>query len=89
MGRAESSLRVACESDLLYLATMTDEGETSELDGARRHFLRATAYMAPAILATITLNKAHAQTSCNPSTCMPGACNPAGCMPLTCMPNGG
>jgi hypothetical protein len=65
---------------------MTDEGETSELDRARRHFLRATAYMAPAILATITLNKAHAQQpSCMPTTnpcapnlgCMPGA----GCMP--------
>jgi len=68
---------------------MTDEGETSELDRARRHFLRATAYVAPAILATITLNKAHAQASCSPSTCMPGVCNPNGCNPLICMPAGG
>ena len=66
---------------------MTDEaGEPSELDRARRHFLKAAAYTAPAILATITVNKAHAQASCSPSTCMPGACNPNGCMPLNCMP---
>jgi hypothetical protein len=78
---------------------MNDGGETNELDRARRHFLRATAYIAPAILATITLNKAHAQASCMPSTCNPGTCNPNGCNPLTCnpvtcnpttcMPNGG
>jgi hypothetical protein len=68
---------------------MTDGGETNELDRARRHFLRATAYMAPAILATITLNKAHAQPSCMPVTCMPATCNPiAPCMPATCMPVG-
>ena len=66
---------------------MNDGGETNELDRARRHFLRAAAYVAPAILATITLNKAHAQASCNPSTCMPGVCNPNGCNPITgCMP---
>ena len=75
---------------------MNDAGETDELDRARRHFLRAATYVAPAILATITLNKAHAQgASCNPSTCNPGVCNPNGCNPVTCnpgspcMPNGG
>lgn len=66
-----------------------DAGEPTELDRARRYFLKAAAYTAPAILATITLNKAHAQTaSCNPSTCMPGACPPNGCNPLNCMPFG-
>ena len=65
-----------------------DVGEPTELDRARRYFLKAAVYTAPAILATITLNKAHAQPSCNPSTCMPGACNPNGCMPLQCMPMG-
>jgi hypothetical protein len=83
------SSRVAGEFELLYLAAMNDAGETNELDRARRHFLRATAYMAPAILATITLNKAHAQASCMPATCMPGACMPTTCMPNTCMPIGG
>ena len=71
---------------------MNDRGETDELDRARRHFLRATAYIAPAILATITLNKAHAQASCMPVTCPPGACGPnAPCVPdgAPCMPNGG
>lgn len=65
-----------------------DVGDTNELDRARRHFLKAAAYTAPAVLATITLNKAHAQTpSCMPSTCMPGICNPNGCNPVTgCMP---
>ena len=69
---------------------MNDRGETDELNRARRHFLRATAYIAPAILATITLNKAHAQTpSCMPVTCMPATCDPvAPCMPATCMPVG-
>ena len=64
---------------------MTDEaGEPNELDRARRHFLKAAAYTAPAVLATITVNKAHAQqASCMPSTCMPGPCNPnVGCMPI-------
>ena len=66
---------------------MNDGGETNELDRARRHFLRATAYVAPAILATITLNKAHAQASCMPVTCAPVGCAPnAGCMPTVCMP---
>jgi len=68
---------------------MNDGGETNELDRARRHFLRATAYMAPAILATVTLNKAHAQApSCMPVACMPAACDPVSCMPATCMPVG-
>ncbi|MGD8317968.1 MAG: hypothetical protein PVH21_00765 [Myxococcales bacterium] len=66
-----------------------DVGDTKELDRARRHFLKAAAYTAPAILATITLNKARAQASCNPSTCMPGTCNPNGCNPLNCMPFAG
>lgn len=66
-----------------------DVGEPNELDRARRHFLKAAAYTAPAVLATITLNKAHAQASCNPSTCMPGVCNPNDCMPLSCNPLGG
>ncbi|UCH29436.1 MAG: hypothetical protein JSV06_14435 [Myxococcales bacterium] len=62
-------------------------GEPNELDRARRHFLRAAAYAAPAILATITVDKAGAQAaSCNPSTCMPGVCNPNNCNPLNCMP---
>ena len=75
---------------MLYLTAMNDGGETNELDRARRHFLRAAAYVAPAILTTITLNKAHAQASCNPSTCMPGVCNPNGCNPVTgCMPVAG
>jgi hypothetical protein len=67
---------------------MTDDaGETNELDRARRYFLKAAAYAAPAVLATITLNKAHAQPSCQPTTCMPGACNPSsGCQPQNCMP---
>jgi hypothetical protein len=66
---------------------MTDEaGEPNELDRARRHFLKGVAYTAPAILATITVNQAHAQPSCNPATCMPGSCNPNGCNPLNCMP---
>ena len=69
---------------------MNDGGETNELDRARRHFLRATAYIAPAILATVTLNKAHAQQpSCMPVTCMPAACDPVSCMPASCMPVGG
>ncbi|MBW1907133.1 MAG: hypothetical protein JRJ24_17890 [Deltaproteobacteria bacterium] len=73
-----------------YLAAMNDGGETNELDRARRHFLRATAYIAPAILATVTLNKAHAQQpSCMPVTCMPAACDPISCMPASCMPVGG
>ncbi|MBW2687767.1 MAG: hypothetical protein JRE19_17910 [Deltaproteobacteria bacterium] len=65
---------------------MNDGGETNELDRARRHFLRAATYVAPAILATITLNKAHAQASCNPTTCNPGVCNPNNCNPATCNP---
>ncbi len=68
---------------------MNDGGGTNELDRARRHFLKAAGYIAPAILATITLNKAHAQASCMPATCMPGACMPTTCMPNTCMPIGG
>jgi hypothetical protein len=69
---------------------MNDGGETNELDRARRHFLRAAAYVAPAILATITLNKAHAQASCMPVTCAPSGCSPnAGCMPTVCMPSTG
>ena len=67
---------------------MNDAGETSELDRARRYFLKAAVYMAPAILATITLNKAHAQASCMPVMCMPGSCMPRTCMPTTCMPIG-
>lgn len=64
-----------------------DAGDRNELDRARRHFLKAATYTAPAILATITLNRAHAQAaSCNPSTCAPGVCNPNDCMPLACMP---
>jgi hypothetical protein len=70
-----------------------DAGDTNELSRARRHFLKAAAYTAPAILATITLNKAHAQASCMPATCTPGVCNPNGCNPVTgcnpatgCMP---
>gem|GEM_PF-2470974 len=63
-----------------------DTGESNELDRARRHFLRAAAYAAPAILATVTLNKAHAQGSCMPTTCNPGVCNPSTCNPATCMP---
>ena len=73
---------------------MNDGGGTNELDRARRHFLKAAGYIAPAILATITLNKAHAQASCMPATCNPGTCNPNSCNPVTCapgmcMPNGG
>ena len=62
-------------------------GESNELDRARRHFLKAAAYTAPAIVAAITVNKAHAQASCMPTTCAPGACNPSsGCQPQNCMP---
>ena len=62
------------------------EGEADELDRARRHFLRAAAYTAPAVLATITVNRAHAQPSCMPTTCNPGTCNPNSCQPQNCMP---
>ncbi len=62
-------------------------GKSDELDRARRRFLKVAAYTAPAVIATISIDKAHAQApSCNPSTCMPGVCNPNNCNPLNCMP---
>jgi hypothetical protein len=66
-------------------------GETNELDRARRHFLKAAVYTAPAILAVITVNKARAQPSCTPTAqgCQPAVCPPnTGCSPDTCMPVG-
>jgi hypothetical protein len=89
MGETERS-RVGAPPSYCYgLEAMKDDaGDMKELDRARRHFLKAAAYTAPAILATITLNKAHAQASCMPATCPPGSCPPStGCMPAGgCMP---
>lgn len=62
-------------------------GKPDELDRARRHFLKVATYTAPAVVATIRVNRAQAQApSCMPATCMPGVCNPSGCQPLNCMP---
>ncbi|MGB5809406.1 MAG: hypothetical protein WBG86_02675 [Polyangiales bacterium] len=61
--------------------------DPSDVDRARRYFLKAGVYAAPAIVATIQLRRAHAQgPSCMPVTCMPATCMPISCMPLTCMP---
>ena len=58
----------------------------SDVDRARRYFLKAAAYAAPAIVATVQLRSAHAQPpSCMPVQCNP-ACAPSNCMPVTCMP---
>ena len=65
---------------------MRDGGDKDDLDRARRYFIKASAYAAPAILTTITLNKAHAQATCMPNSCMPAACEPMTCMPAMCMP---
>jgi len=68
---------------------MKDHENTDELDRARRYFLKAAVYVAPTVVATITIDKAHAQASCMPRTCNPGTCNPTTCMPVNCMPVGG
>jgi hypothetical protein len=71
----------------------TGPDDASDVSRARRYFLKATAYAAPAIIATIQLRRAHAQgATCNPDTCPPTTpvCMPdgAGCPPDTsgCMP---
>ena len=50
---------------------------------ARRRFLRAAAYAAPAIVSTVVVRKAHAQQT---ASCMPGeVCTPFD--PDPCMPD--
>jgi hypothetical protein len=63
---------------------VTDDEATKE---ARRKLLRLGAYVAPAILATLTAADARAQQqSCAPAGCMPNQCAP-GCAPARCNPN--
>lgn len=68
----------------------TGSDDASDVSRARRYFLKATAYAAPAIVATIQLRRAHAQGgTCNPDTCPPVTnCPPIlGCPPdVGCMP---
>jgi len=52
-----------------------DETRDPEKDqqAARRAFLRAVAYTAPAVLTVVKVNRAHAQAiSCVPTGCLPG-----------------
>jgi len=80
---------------------MDDETRDPNKDqqAARRAFLRAVAYTAPAVLTAVQINRAQAQAvSCGPSACPPGGnpcgpgsggCGPGGgsCGPNNCPPN--
>lgn len=65
---------------------MTDEPE--DIQKARRLFLKAGVYAAPAIVAALSITRhADAQTpSCLPSTCLPNSCAPLTCAPSGCAP---
>ena len=57
---------------------------------ARRKLLKVVAYVAPAIVSTLAVRHASAQTtpSCGPSVCPPDSgCQPA-CGPSNCRPQG-
>jgi len=61
--------------------TPTDETvDEKPLDTARRKFLKAAVYVPPAVVTTLMVNKAQANTpSCSPNT----PCDPAsGCPPM-------
>jgi len=68
---------------------MSDPDHPEDVARARRAFLRAVVYAAPAVLTAVQISRAQAQAvSCGPTSCLPrDGCGPSRCPPvLGCPP---